>query len=65
MEVVNAAATTVKPTAGLVIPDRAAVILVVPVATPVARPVESMVAVPVVSLAQVTFEVMSAFEPSE
>ena len=39
--------------------------LAVPAATPVARPVESMVAVPVVSLAQVTCEVMSAVEPSE
>ena len=38
VEVVDAAATTVKLTGGLVIPDRAAVILAVPAATPVAKP---------------------------
>ena len=54
VEAVDAAATTVKLTGGLVTPDRAAVILAVPAATPVAKPVESIVAVPVVSLAQVT-----------
>ena len=45
---------TAKPTAKLVTPDRAAVILAVPGATPVARPAESIVAVPVLSLAHST-----------
>ena len=52
MEVVDAAATTVKLTGGLVTPDMAAVILVVPAATPVANPSESIVAVAGVSLPQ-------------
>ena len=63
--VVDAGATTAKLTAGLVIPSRVAVILAVPAATPVAKPVEEIVAVPVVSLAQVTCELMSMVEPSE
>ena len=65
VEVVDAATTTVKLTGGLVIPDMTAVILAVPASTPAARPVESIVAIPVVSLTQVTCEVMSAVEPSE
>lgn len=51
---VGAAATTVKLTGGLVKKDRVAVIFEVPAATPVAKPVESIVAVSVLSLAQVT-----------
>ena len=39
------AASTVKSTLELVTPDRAAVILAVPAATPVAKPVEDIVAV--------------------
>ena len=54
MEVVFAAATTVKLKGELVFPDRAAVILAVPAAIPVAKPVELVVAVPVLSLDQVT-----------
>ena len=54
MEVVFAAATTVKLKGELVFPDRVAVMLAIPVATPVAKPLESIVAVPGVSLAQVT-----------
>jgi len=49
-----AAATIVKLRGELVIPDRAAVILAVPAATPVDKPVESVVAVPVLWLVQVT-----------
>ena len=65
VEVGDAAATTAKLTDGLVMPDRVAEILAVPAATPVARPVESMVTIPVVSVAQVTSEVMSILEPFE
>ena len=43
----------VKLTGGLVIPDRAAVIFALPVATPVARPVE-LIVTDGVSLVQVT-----------
>jgi hypothetical protein len=43
----------------------AAVILVFPTATPVAKPAEDMVATVVLELAQVTREEMFAFEPSE
>jgi hypothetical protein len=49
-----AAATIVKLTAGLVMPDRTALILTVPAALPVACPVASIAAVPALSLAQVT-----------
>jgi hypothetical protein len=49
----------------LVIPDKAAVILVFPAANPVANPVEEMEAIVLSELAQVTFEVMSAVEPSK
>jgi hypothetical protein len=51
--------------AELVIPDMVAVILVFPGATLVAKPDGAMVAAVILSLAQVTFEVMSAVEPSE
>ena len=54
VEVVDAAATTVKTYRWASYSGQAAVILAVPAATPVAKPVESIVAVPVVSLAQVT-----------
>ena len=54
VEVVVVAVTTVKLAATLVIPDKVAVILAAPAATPVAKPLEEMVATPVVSLAQVT-----------
>jgi hypothetical protein len=47
------AGTTVKVTTGLVIPDRAAVTLVLPVATPVAKPNEDMVAIVLSELVQV------------
>ena len=42
-----------------------AVMLAFPAAMPVAKPAAEIVAVAVVSLAQVTWEVMSALEPSE
>jgi hypothetical protein len=51
---VGAAVTTGKFTDELVIPAMAAVILVVPAATPVAKPVEEIVAAAGVSLVQVT-----------
>jgi hypothetical protein len=54
VEVVFAAVPTVKLKGELVIPDRVAVILEVPAATPVAKPIELIVAVPVLSLDQVT-----------
>jgi hypothetical protein len=54
VEVVVVSVTTVKLAATLVIPDKVAVILAAPTATPVAKPLEEMVATPVVSLAQVT-----------
>ena len=44
---VGVAAITVKVIAGLVIPDRAAVILALPGFTPVAKPAEDMVAIAV------------------
>ena len=47
-------ATTVKLTGGLIMPDTEAVILTVPVATPVTVPVEDIVATAVLELAQVT-----------
>ena len=56
---------TGKVTAGLVTPDRAAVILVFPAATPLAKPAEEIVAIVVSELVQVTFEVISAVEWSE
>ncbi len=40
VEAVDVGYTTVRTTAGLVIPDSAAVILLAPTATPVAKPVE-------------------------
>jgi hypothetical protein len=48
------AAVTVRVTPGLVIPEEAALIDVVPVATPVAIPVEAIVAAAVFDEAQVT-----------
>jgi hypothetical protein len=65
VELVDVGDTTVKTTAGLVIPDSVAVILLAPTATPVAKPVELIVAVAVLALAQVTLELSSAVEPSE
>ena len=49
----------------LVIPDMDAVIFAVPTATAVAKPVEEIVAAAGVSLAQVTWELISAVEPSQ
>ena len=65
VEVVDAVATTVKVTAGLVIPSRVAAILAVPTARPVAKPLELIVAVDGVSVAQAAWELMSIVEPSE
>jgi hypothetical protein len=62
---VGVAATTVKGTALLVTPDRDAVILAVPAATPVAKPAVEIVATPVLELSQATWDVMSAVELSE
>ena len=56
---------TVKVTAALVIPDKDAVISVVPAAIPVAKPEEEIVATLVPELAQVTSDVISAVESSE
>jgi hypothetical protein len=65
VEVVDAAAITVKGTDGLVIPFKDAVMLAVPAVTPLAKPKSSMVAIGVESLVHVTSELMSAVEPSE
>jgi hypothetical protein len=62
---VGVGAATFRVTAGLVTPDREAVISAVPAATPVAKPASETVAILVSELAQVTREVMSAVEPSE
>ena len=50
---------------GLVIPDDDAEIIAVPAAMPVAEPFDKMVAILVLELVQITWEVMSAMEPSE
>lgn len=65
VELVVVAATTVKIAGTLLTPDKVAVILAVPAATPVANPLEEMVAIPVASLDQVTSEVISLLEPSK
>lgn len=52
--VVVVAAVTVKDTDGLVIEFQVAVILAVPVETPIANPIDEIVATEGVSLAQVT-----------
>ena len=62
---IEAIFSTVKRTLALVMPSSAAVILAVPATIPVAKPVEEIVAVAVVSLAQVTSELIFAVEPSE
>jgi hypothetical protein len=54
VEVFFAAVPTVKLKGELVIPAMVAVILEVPAATPVTKPIELIVAVPVLSLDQVT-----------
>jgi hypothetical protein len=62
---VDAEATTVKLTAGLVTTSgTVAVILVVPAAIPVAKPDDVIVAVVGVSLDHITSEVISSVEPS-
>ena len=55
----NVKVTTVKFITGLVIPDKAAVILIFPIATPVATPAEDIVAMLTSELVQVTLEVIS------
>ena len=56
---------TVNFAAGLVFPDRVAVISVLPSPIPVANPLEDIVATLEAELTQVTLEVISAVEPSE
>ena len=60
----NVKATTVKLATGLLTSDKAAVILVLPIAMPVATPAEEIVAILGSELAQVTLEVMSIVLPS-
>ena len=60
-----AVAVTFKVIARLVMPETAAVILVVPTPTAVAKPVEEIVAAAGVSLAQVTWEVTAEYAVSE
>jgi hypothetical protein len=59
------AASVRKVTAGLVTPAMVAVILANPIPIPVAKPLKVIVAIAVLELAQVTFEVMSATILSE
>ena len=62
----SVAGITVKLTAGLITAPRAAVIFVVPAATPVAKPPDVViVAFVILELAQVTLLVMLAVESSE
>jgi hypothetical protein len=56
---------TVRTSMGEVTPSRLAVMLLVPVPTPVAKPVALIVATPVAAEFQVTCVVMSIKEPSE
>lgn len=65
VEETDTGAITGKLTDGLVIPDMAALMLARPAATPVAKPVESIVATALLSLDQVTSEVIFAVDPSE
>ena len=65
VEVVEVAVSIVRFTGILVIPDMAAIILVVPSAIPVTNPVEEMAAILVLELVQVTCELMSIVEPFE
>ena len=60
----DAEVITVKVTAGLVIPDSLAVMLVLPTATPVANPV-AMLAIELFELVQVTWDVIFGVVPSE
>jgi hypothetical protein len=64
-EIVGTGTITARVTAGLVTPDKEAVMLVAPAATPLASPEEEMVAALVSELVHVAWEVMSAVEPSE
>ena len=56
---------TVKISAGLVIPDNVAVILVIPAPTPVTKPPEDIVATDIFELFQVTWGVIAAYAVSE
>jgi hypothetical protein len=59
-----AGAVTVKTRAVDVIPERLAVMLLVPMSSPVARPEEFMVATAVLAESQVTVDVISGVEAS-
>jgi hypothetical protein len=63
--VVGTEPVTVKLTAGLVIPSRDAVMSTVPAARPLAKAIQSMVAILLSELAQVTFVVRFVVVPSE
>ena len=63
--VVDVVDPTVKIKGGLVIPNRVAVMLVVPSATVEAKPLANIVATVVLELAQVTWEVMAEYAVSE
>ena len=54
-----------KLTEGLITPGMDAVRLVTPIPVLVAKPIEDRVAMALLELVQVTFEVMSVVEPSE
>jgi aspartate carbamoyltransferase regulatory subunit len=60
----NVKATTGKLMTGLVTPDKAAVILVLPIATPVATPAKDTVAILTSALVQVAVDVISIVSPS-
>jgi hypothetical protein len=63
--VVDVGDPTVKIKGGLVIPNRVAVMLVVPSATAEAKPLANIIATVVLELAQVTWEVMAEYAVSE
>ena len=63
--VVEVGMPTVKINAGLVIPDKVAVMLVVPSATAVIRPPAEIIATAGLELAQVTWEVTAEYAVSE
>jgi hypothetical protein len=61
----NIGAVTINVIGELTTPDSVAVILAVPIAAPLAKPTDDIVALIVLELDQITWEEISAFVPSE
>jgi|GEM_PF-1485470 hypothetical protein len=57
--------TTVKISAGLVMPEKGAVISVIPTPTPLTKPPEDIIATDVSELVQVTWGVIAVYAVSE